>query len=157
VFADLLQRFRLPSIDLDDPPFWGIAEVSAGPTFYQPEEEGLLAAIVPAVEDGEIVDLVACGVDSRQMRTRRGIADLLGYDCIPEYPFSEIPLPVYDDVLGWLRAGCQGVVVLDWQTGAPRLRHASALCCESEATADRLLQAFQRPPRYPEIFVRNGE
>src|SRR5476651_755419 len=73
-FDEGLRELGLTGIPV---PMWGIATVIAGPEFYEPDEGGTLAAIVPAFERigerSELVDLVACSFVSREMRTRKGI------------------------------------------------------------------------------------
>ncbi len=153
-FAEPLRRFGLTS---DLCPVWGIDSVSAGLEFYQPDDEGHMAAIVPAFEGPCIVDLVACHFGTRQMRTRKGIAAVLGFDWIEDAFLGNEPLRIYDNALTWLRAKCRGVVILDWQAAPDLLRNVPALRCESEDTAQRLLWALERPRSYPPILVRNGE
>jgi hypothetical protein len=48
-------------------------------------------------------------------------------------------------------------VILDWQAAPLLLREVPTLHCESQATADRLVGAFERPRPYPPILVHNGE
>jgi hypothetical protein len=153
-FAEILLTAGWTSLGC---PMWGIDAVSAGDTFYQPDENGQVAAILPAFEGPHLVDLVACSFATREMRTRRGIAQVLGHDWIEDACLGLQPLAVYADALSWLRNKCRGVVVIDW-TAAPRLlRDVPALHCESEAVAAALTQAFERPSPYPPILVRNGE
>jgi hypothetical protein len=156
-FAQALQAVGLTDLPASlATPLWGIAHVSAGREFYQPEEEGELAVIVPAFEGPLLVDLVACSLATRAMRSRFGIASVLGHDWIAD-AFLGTPLSVFDDALTWLGGGCRGVVILDWQDAPLLLREVSALHCESERTAGRLTEAFERPRPYPPILVRNGE
>ena len=153
-FADALRAFGLtPELC----PVWGIDSVACGPEHYHPDDEGPLAAIVPAFEGACFVDLVACHFATRQMRTRRGIASVLGHDWIEDAFLGNEPLRIYDNALTWLRAKCRGVVILDWQAAPHLLRNVHALQCESEDTAQRLQWAFERPNPYPPILVRNGE
>jgi len=153
-FAEILLTAGWTSVGC---PMWGIDAVSAGDEFYQPDENGGMAAILPAYEGPHLVDLVACSFTSRQMRTRRGIAQVLGFDWIEDACLGLQPLAVHADALSWLRHGCRGIVVIDW-TAAPRLlRDVPALHCENEAVAAALQQAFERPAPYPPIHVRNGE
>ena len=156
-FADALRAFGLTP---DLCPVWGIDSVVAGPEFYQPDEEGHMSAIVPAFEHVSgglcIVDLVACHFGTREMRTRRGIAAVLGHEWIEDAFLGNEPLRIYDNALTWLRARCRGVVILDWQAAPHLLRNVPALQCESEDTAQRLQWAFERPNPYPPILVRNG-
>lgn len=81
------------------------------------------------IEDGEIVvtDLVAFDVaDPTIFGTLEGCGVLLGADQI-ENPSSYLggrPLLVHRTPLSWLRAGCQGIVVLDERRAAARLAGA---------------------------------
>ncbi len=158
LFADALRAFGLT---LEGCPLWGVASVDADETFYQPDEEGILSAIVPAYEDVRgrptIVDLVACNFATREMRTRKGVATVLGHDLIENACLGCETLNVYDNALTWLRGKCRGVVIVDWQAASDLLRDVPGLCCESPATAQRLAAAFERPRPYPPILVHNGE
>jgi hypothetical protein len=153
-FAEPLRRFGLTSVLC---PVWGIDSVVAGPDLYQPDEEGHMAAIVPAFEGSSIVDLVACHFGTRQMRTRKGVAAVLGHHWIEDACLGNEGLRIYDNAITWLLAKCRGVVVLDWQAAPHLLRDVPALHCESEQTAQWLQQAFERPNPYPPIVVTNGE
>ena len=110
-FADALRAFGLTPYDC---PLWGVASVEADEVFYQPSEEGILSAIVPAYEGPRIVDLVACCFATREMRTRKGIASVLGHEWIEDSFLGNEPLKIFDNALTWLRGKCRGVVVLDW-------------------------------------------
>lgn len=149
-FAEILQDLGLTHIPV---PMWGIAPVIAGQEFYEPDEGGTLAAIVPAFEKTGLVDLVACSFVSRQMRTRKGIVSVLGHEWIERAVSNNAQLMVFDDVFRWLRGLCRGVVVIDW-TDAPRLlREVPELKCQSRHTADLLAEAFERPLHYPPILL----
>lgn len=154
LFAETLRACGLPLLGC---PLWGLAGVTAGPEFYQPDEEGTVALIVPAFEGPHLVDLVACNFATRAMRTRRGIATVLGHAWIEDAFLGNQPLAVYDNALTWLRGGRRGVVILDWQAVPRLLREVPALNCESPATAQRLVEAFERPRPYPPVLVHNGE
>ena len=81
------------------------------------------------IEDGEIVvtDLVAFdGADPTIFGTLEGCGLVLGADQI-ENPASYLggrPLLVHRTPLSWLRAGCQGIVVLDERRAGARLAGA---------------------------------
>ena len=153
-FADALRAFGLTPYDC---PLWGVASVEADEVFYQPSEEGILSAIVPAYEGPRIVDLVACCFATREMRTRKGIASVLGHEWIEDSFLGNEPLKIFDNALTWLRGKCRGVVVLDWNDAPLLLREVPALHCESDLTAQRLVRAFERPRPYPPVLVHNGE
>ncbi len=152
-FARSLREFGLAHLKV---PLWGIAKVSTGPEFYQPDEGGSWAAIVPAFEEGRIVDLVACSFATLQMRTRKGVASVLGHEWIDHAKLGLEPLKVFDDVFGWLYGHGRGVVVLDWKDAPRLLRDVPSLHCESRETADRLIEAFEWPLPYPPVLVSNG-
>ena len=131
----------------------GHRPVIAGQAFYEPDEGGTLAAIVPAFETTGLVDLVACSFVSRQMRTRKGIASVLGHEWIERAVSNMDGLTVFDDVFRWLRGRCRGVVVIDWKDAPRLLREVPRLKCQSRRTADLLAQAFERPLPYPPILL----
>jgi hypothetical protein len=136
---------------------FGIARVIAGQEFYEPHEDGVPALIVPAIEQGEIVDLVACAFGSRLMRTRQGIARLLGLDHVFNRTFfADEQVDVFADAIAWVKAAGQGVVVIDWQFGPTPLRDLPGLRCADAATGKRLRDAFVRPPPYPPIHLNHG-
>jgi hypothetical protein len=154
-FADRLASVGLTSCGEFEG--FGIARVIAGLEFYEPHEDGVPALIVPAVEQGEIVDLVACAFGSRLMRTRCGIARLLGHDHVVDRTFfSNEQVEVFEDAFAWVKAAGEGVVVIDWQFGPSLLRDLPALRCAHAETATRLRDAFVRPPPYPPIHLNHG-
>jgi hypothetical protein len=152
-FARSLREIGLANLAV---PLWGIATVTAGREFYQPDEGGSMAVIVPAFEHGQIVDLVACSFGTLQMRTRKGIASVLGHERIDDAKLGLEPLKVFDDVFTWLHGHGRGVVVLDWKDAPRLLRDVPSLHCESRETADRLIEAFEWPLPYPPVLVSNG-
>lgn len=153
-FADSLKSVGLASFEVEG---FGIARVLADEEFYEPHEDGDPVIIVPAVEQGEIVDLVACAFHSRQMRTRCGIARLLGLDHVFNQTFfADEQVEVFADAIAWLKGGRKGVVVIDWQVGHWPLRDLPALRCADPATATRLRDAFVRPAPYPPIHLNHG-
>lgn len=154
-FARLLSEAGLAS---DVYEVIGVANVVAGPSFYEPHEDGTPAVIVPAMEEGHLVDLVACAFASRQMRTRTGVARLLGYDRVVDCTFFEDEtVEVFADPFAWLKGLCEGVVVIDWQLGLPLLRDLPGLRCTCRATLERLHEAFERPNPYPTLTLCKGD
>ncbi|HEX4511657.1 MAG TPA: hypothetical protein VH328_16325 [Burkholderiaceae bacterium] len=154
LFAPRLSAAGLPVLGV---PLWGIDVVSAGTQFYQPDEAGTLAAIVAAYHGRSMVDLVACSFTTRETRTRKGVAVVLGEEWIEDARFGSRPLRIFDDVFTWLNGSCRGVVVIDWQEAPHHLRDISQIHCESAVTADRLIRAFERPTPYPRVLVCNGD
>ncbi|MFG1222142.1 hypothetical protein [Xanthobacter wiegelii] len=104
---------------------------SPPPRRFHFDPAGELAVVVEAleIEHGErwLVDLVAWPVDRpSEFATAAGRADLLGADQVdnPASFFGGRPLLVHRTPLGWLRAGCCGVVVLDERRAGGRLAGA---------------------------------
>lgn len=69
---------------------------------------------------GEVVDLVALAShDENQWALRTGLADLLGDDQLLDAVLAERrELRLHPTPLAWLRAGCEGICVLDWTRSA---------------------------------------
>lgn len=148
----------------------GIGEAEdAGNGLYQPGE-GALHMILPIVEDGELVDLCAfrSNIPDRWL-LRKGLGFALGLEdglspwlwyqpADPEAkpPRFQVgkPLHIFSNPLEWLRAGRDGVCVLDWS--APEIRRLNGFerLTVSDATTARLLRAsLSRPVRIPVIDV----
>ena len=153
-FASSLRKIGLTNLPL---PMWGIATVTVDHEFYQPDEGGKLAVIVPVLDREQIIDLVACTFGTLQVRTRKGVAPVLGHEWIDDAKLGLEPLKVFDDVLSWLRGRCRGVVVLDFEAAPRLLRDVPALHCESHAMAEFLIEGFEWPLPYPPVLVPNGE
>lgn len=101
------------------------------PRRFRFDPDGALAAFfeVLAIEDGEMIaaDLIAFDVAHPTIfGTLEGCGLVLGADQI-ENPASYLggrPLLVHRTPLSWLRAGCQGIVVLDERRAGARLAGA---------------------------------
>jgi hypothetical protein len=125
---------------------WGFGPVVADGETYRPALDGETAHaafIVPAVEDGGVVDLVACTVSPRRMRSRLGVAAVVGLEEIERARTTHAPLLVFDDAIGWLRGNTRGAVILDWDKAALDLDGVSVLMC-SASLAPRLRDATRR-------------
>lgn len=104
---------------------------SPPPRRFHFDPAGELAVVVEAleIEHGErwIVDHVAWPNDRpSEFATAAGRADLLGADQVdnPASSYGGRPLLVHRTPLSWLRASCQGVVVLDERRAGARLAGA---------------------------------
>jgi len=133
-------------------PAWGFGHVVfEGDETYRPAlhgEAAYAAFIVPVtaadVDDVvELIDLVACIIPQRRMRSRRGIASVIGLDEIELAREADAPLYVFDDVAVWLKGGALGAVIVDWDRGIREIEGARALIC-SESLAPRLHEATRR-------------
>jgi hypothetical protein len=127
-------------------PAWGFGHVVADGETYRPAiggETAHAAFVVPAVEDGGIVDLVACTVSPRRMRSRLGVAAVVGLEEIERARETEAPLLVFDDTLRWLRGNTLGAVVVDWDRAAADIEGVKVIMC-STSLATRLRDATRR-------------
>lgn len=84
-----------------------------GNRFYEPVQDGKPAIILPIFDSDELVDLLA--FDPRE--PERWLLRLGGEPLLGRYALSDQllgkPLHVYRTPLSWLKAGCDGVVILD--------------------------------------------
>jgi len=99
-------------------------------SFFEPYEDGKRAWIIPAtcvdperpeeikavnplcvVAKGPVVDIVAFHPDSsKRFALRTGAAVVLG--AVPPQLLQPDPVLVFNDVTGWLKSGCNGIVLL---------------------------------------------
>jgi len=140
-------------------PAWGFDRVVVEANTYRPAlpgEGGASALIVPACEDGTIVDLVAQGLTSGRMLPRMGIAAVLGADEIEMAREDERPLLIFANALSWLRGGCRGAVIIDWQQAGYSLNGIEAIHSPVLIAAD-IYKATRRCWPLPKIRVPEGE
>lgn len=136
-------------------PLWGFGSVVAEQGTWRPagdEEAGMAAAIVPACEDGAIVDLVAQTLGDGRLLNRLGLVDLLGWDELQKARDSGDPLLVYGDVLTWLRGHARGAVLLDWRRAHRHLDGLATLLC-SARIAPFVHRATRRCRPLPTVAV----
>jgi hypothetical protein len=139
-------------------PAWGFdAVIPEGDTYRPAEanEQGHQAAIVPAMEDGSVVDLVAQGLNSGKMLPRMGSAVLLGVDEVESARDADRPLIVFSNALFWLRGHTRGVVVVDWREAGRELEGMKTLLCCKDL-AGRLHKATRHCWPLPTIAVAEG-
>jgi hypothetical protein len=136
-------------------PLWGFGHVVAEQETWRPagdDEPAMAALIVPACEEGAIVDLVAQRLGDGRVLCRLGAVDLLGWDELQIARDSGGPLLVYRDVLTWLRAHGRGTVILDWARAHRHLDGLGTLLC-SERSAPLLHRATRRCRPVPTIGI----
>lgn len=135
-----------------------------GKQFFEPTSEpyGVDAVIMPVMEEGTTIDLIAW----RSLRPdfwlrRNGQGWALGIDLIQEPHlwdgFKEITL--HATPLDWLRAGGQGAVILDWPVSLIRkLDKFNTIICEDAGVRKRLDSILSVPAHKPKIIsgVRYG-
>jgi hypothetical protein len=139
-------------------PAWGFGAVVPDDGTYRlagPDEAGHQAVIVPAVEDGIVVDLVAQGLNSGRMLSRLGAATVIGSDEIGRARQSDDALIVFNNAMAWLHGHTRGVVVLNWQEAGRELEGVETLFCRKDL-AERLHEATRRCWPVPTIAVAGG-
>jgi len=169
---DELDRHGLDLLDIVViPQLVGRADVKIEGERYQPDPHGSGAFITPVcihephwpespyplefVRYGNLVDLVAWHPRfPDRWATRTGTASWLGLREV----FDPFPVPVWRGVLGWLRAGAVGIVLLT-SDRAERWRLLSDLpgiIAEDEEHATELRNALQRPWSAPPVIARRS-
>lgn len=134
---------------------WGVAFVSVDSHHYAPSPGGKPAVIVPAFADGALVDLVACGIETRAIRTRCGVATVLGEQWLDLARSTGDAARLYPDPVEWLRNKGRGSVLLDMRAAPFALADVPAVnWCGSESAAQQIDRAMRQPINLPQIFVR---
>lgn len=100
-------------------------------------------------DDGQPADLAAWRPDGGLALWRDAVW-ALGQEQVGLPRMGE-PLRVHDGVLDWLRAGREGIVVVNHAVAAWALRTTGTLAVETRQDADRLRKALTVPP--PPIVV----
>jgi hypothetical protein len=116
---------------------------------------GASAVIVPACEEGAIGDLVAQGLTSGRMLPRMGVASVLGADEINTAREDDQPLLIFVNAMSWLRGGCRGAVIIDWQQAGDSLDGTEVIHCPISIAAD-IYKATRRCWPLPKIRVPEG-
>lgn len=133
-------------------PFGVVKAETIGGGLYQPGN-GITHIVLPVLEGGDLIDLCAFRTTAPESwLLRRGNGWCLGYD----YGVGSVdPVQLHATPLGWLRAGGDGLCVLDW--GARSVSYLDTIervICADNETAQLLTNALRRPVRLPEIEVR---
>lgn len=129
---------------------------------YAPDDRGERAFIMPicqhydSLDDDFDVDDLAAWRPAQPARIwlRCGYFPVLNWMAVEKARILCEPLYVHGTMLDWLRADCEGVVVLDWSgahfwlSGAPEIR------VDTDWLAARLDRCFRRATAAPRIMVR---
>ncbi len=120
---------------------------------FVPSNEGRVRLVLPVYDEGELVDLVALSTDRpHDTRLRTGEGWALGLERgIDDHRWDEL-LVLNSSPLDWMRAGCSGLCILDWD--APeiiQLMHFDEIHCEDRRLEPLLRSALARPSRMPNI------
>lgn len=126
-------------------PAWGFASIVAEGRTYRPAAAGELgswAIIVPATDDGALVDLVAQDLATGRLRTRLDVTAIVGADEIEAARDTGRPVLAFPDLVSWLRGSCRGVVIADWRRADRALDGVAAIL-----TSRRLVEPLARATR----------
>jgi hypothetical protein len=140
-------------------PFGVVHCERAGGGLYQPlPGAGALHVILPVVEEGALVDLVAfrsTAPDEWLLRTGNGTA--LGLERGVGWHTWGQSAHLFGNPLDWMQGAGQGLCVVNWS--APDLAQLDVLPCvtvSDPATGALLIEALRRPVRVPQIKVLEG-
>jgi hypothetical protein len=127
---------------------------------WWPDPEGKPAVVVPVIEWGELIDIVAFR-SSQPARWwwRVGCGSILGADVMERSVWPGDKLLVVGTPLAWIAAEGQACCILDW--GLPDcevapLRDQNELVCDTAILAARLRRRLSQPRRVPPITVEMG-
>lgn len=137
-------------------PVWGVAFVTVDQHHYSPSPGGKAAVIVPVfADDGALVDLVACGLETRAIRTRCGVATVLGEEWLDHARETGAAARMFGDPIEWLRNGRRGAVLLDQRAAPFALADVPAVnWCGSESAAQQIDRAMRHLLCLPQIYVK---
>lgn len=98
---------------------------------YAPVTFGTLAYVLPVLDDGAILDVVAWAPKTGETATRFGVGAMLGKGQIgcEGRGTTGLAMPIWRTPLNWLRAGRRGLVVID-DTVAAHLLAGIAVAAE---------------------------
>ena len=113
--ADLSEALAACGLQHHGGPLWGVAFVEIDANHYAPAPGGRPALIVPHFDGNALLDLVACGLQTRTCRTREGICTALGLDHIEHAKETGTAVRLFADPIDWLRNGRRGAVIVDWR------------------------------------------
>lgn len=137
-----------------------LAKEGEDETFY-PHADGLPHLILPVVENGALVDLLAFrSSDPGRWFLRCGLGTALGLEGGLE-PFAWLlpheAVPVHKTPLDWLKAGRVGLCVVDWSTpDLGQLCSIPHLACSDDLLAAWLTAALTRPTHLPKISTQEA-
>ena len=131
---------------------WGIMKVSPdGPTQFFPDPDGREAYVSISTRGSDVTDLIAWHpANPANWRWRIGDEPFLGIDAFERCWPGDGPLQIHATPLDFLRAGGEGLVVLDWNATSDirRLAMVDAIAAP-RSIVERIDKILRRPVRMP--------
>lgn len=127
--------------------------------FWQPADDGPIMLVTPAIERGQVIDLVAFNpAEPDAWFLRTGAAWTLGREAIDDaigaWSGHDDGVDLHATPLDWLRYGGDGACIVDWCDEArTTLRNVAKVRVTAPAMAHMLRLELTRPPKIPEITV----
>lgn len=136
---------------------FGVLRIATDEARWWPDPEGFCAMVVPVLESGREMDIIAFRTDQpARWWWRVGCATFLGADLLQSL-WADGPLRIAATPLDWLREGGEAVTILDWD--APYfdllpLLNRERLICADDLLAVRLGKRLSNRPELPSIITR---
>jgi len=122
---------------------------------WWPDRDGKPALVVPVIEYGEPLDIVAFhSTQPARWWWRIGVGGLLGHDMLTRCVWPGDELRVVSTPLSWIAAAGDAVCILDWDLPDHEispLRDFYGLQCDSQILASRLRKRLAQPRKVPPI------
>ncbi len=167
--AAVTSRHDSALMDLGVPAAWlqagparyGVASAVFAGDHWEPHEDGTPVCVLPDAplsDLGEVVEPVADLIAFRTIDPGRwwlltGAGVLLNPTARDRADYMGEPLLIHRTPLDWMRAGGDGVVVLDWAAFLPLHLGRVPLVAADLALGERLDEALNRPPAPTPISV----
>lgn len=120
--------------------------------------DGPSMIVLPIVEEGGLVDLVAWRTaQPGRWGLRTGLRWALGADNLCAFGQWSDCIALHDNPLGWLRAGCDGGCVVDWDAPEVEKLAGWSKIETSRRVANILRPRLARPRPIPEIVSMEAQ
>jgi hypothetical protein len=124
---------------------------------FDPVMTGSPVLIFRCADNGDTPDLCAWSIRHNKLATWRGAGFCIGDvgQCFNPATYFDGGLRIHRGPLDWLRAGCEGIVILQPKLCYPYLKNARRVICTDETVAN-LVHKHNRPRRSTtRIFIQS--
>ena len=153
ISARTIGRLRCHTANAYPASLVGAASIAPHIGTFAYDSAGTPALVVGACRaDGEIIDIVAVNVcNPTAWRRRLGAVPALGLEAIDYADWMGEGLRLHPTPLDWLRADCQGAVILEWQSGAKLIAQIPRIYVANAHEAARVASVIE--PKRNRIFI----